>query len=73
MSNSLWADNKQVGIVTEGMFSRLSGRSMALARLDVPYAEHGVPLEIRGSLQATASSHSLPFDDPDKQKRIAKG
>lgn len=70
--DTLWADGKQVGIVTEGMYSRLSERSVALARLDVPYAEHGAKLEVRGSLQATATSHSLPFDDPEKRKRVAK-
>ncbi len=71
--DTLWADGKQVGIVTEGVYSRLSRRSMALARLDVPYAEHGAALEVRGSLQASATSHSLPFDDPEKRKRVAKG
>ncbi|PKM05828.1 MAG: hypothetical protein CVV17_02840, partial [Gammaproteobacteria bacterium HGW-Gammaproteobacteria-7] len=35
--------------------------------------EQGVPLEVRGSLSAKAIAHSLPFDDPEKKKRTAKG
>ncbi len=71
--DTLWADGKQVGVITEGMYSRLTGKSMAIARLDVPYAEQGVPLEVRGSLQVQAIAHTMPFDDPEKTKRTAKG
>jgi aminomethyltransferase len=53
------------------MYSALSGRSMALARLDVPQALHGTPLQVRGSLTAAAIAHELPFDDPQKSKRTA--
>ena len=55
------------------MYSRLSGKSMAIARLDVPYAEQGVPLQVKGSLAVNAIAHTLPFDDPEKKKRTAKG
>ena len=71
--DTLWADGKQVGIITCGMYSRLTGKSMAIARMDVPYAEQGAPLQVKGSLEVAASAHTLPFDDPDKKKRIAKG
>ncbi|PZU64379.1 MAG: aminomethyltransferase, partial [Rhizobium sp.] len=71
--DTLWADGKQVGIITCGMYSRLTGKSMAIARMDVPYAEQGAPLQVKGSLAVAAIAHTLPFDDPDKKKRIAKG
>lgn len=71
--DTLWADGKQVGIITCGMYSRLTQKSMAIARFDTDYAVQGAPLEVKGSIQATAIAHSLPFDDPEKKKRTAKG
>lgn len=71
--DALWADGRQVGIITCAMYSRLTDQSMAIARLHVPYAEQGVPLEVRGSLNVNAIAHTLPFDDPEKTKRTAKG
>jgi aminomethyltransferase len=71
--DTLWADGKQVGVITCGMYSRLTGQSMAIARMEVPYAEQGCALEVRGSLEVKAIAHSMPFDDPEKKKRIAKG
>jgi aminomethyltransferase len=56
------------------MVSTLTGKSMAIARLDVPVAVHGTRLEIRGkTLKAAATAHTLPFDDADKKKRTAVG
>jgi len=60
-------------VITCAMYSRLTGKSMAIARLDVPYAEQGCALLVQGSLDASAIAHSMPFDDPEKKKRIAKG
>ena len=71
--DTLWSDGKQVGVITCAMFSRLTGKSMAIARMDVPCAQQGFPLEVRGSLAAKAIAHTMPFDDPDKKKRTAKG
>ena len=71
--DTLWADGKQVGVITCGMYSRLTGQSMAIARMEVPYAEQGCPLEVRGSLEVKAIAHTMPFDDPEKKKRTAKG
>ena len=71
--DTLWADGKQVGIITCAMYSRLTGKSMAIARMDVPYAEHGTALEVKGSLSVKAIAHTMPFDDPEKKKRTAKG
>ncbi|MFU8926108.1 aminomethyltransferase family protein [Acinetobacter puyangensis] len=73
MGDTLWADGKQVGVITCGMYSRLTGKSMAIARLDVPYAVQDTALQVKGSLDVNAISHTLPFDDPKKLKRLVKG
>ena len=71
--DTLWHDARQVGVVTCAMYSRLTERSMAIARVEPQIATQGLPLEVRGSLTARAIAHSLPFDDPEKKKRTAKG
>ena len=72
MGDELYQNGKRVGVVTYGMYSTLSKRSMALARLALPAAVHGTPLEIRGKkVRGRAMAHSIPFDDPDKKKRAA--
>ncbi len=55
------------------LYSALTDRSTAIARIEVPYAEQGTPLQVKGSIKVSASSHTLPFDDPKKKKRTAKG
>ncbi len=70
----IYRDGKKVGVVTCAMYSPLVKKSMGIARLDVDCAVVGTPLEVRnsnGSVKATAQS--LPFDDPKKLKRTAKG
>lgn len=70
----LFDGERQVGLVTCGMYSRLTGRSIALARLDPAYAVAGRKLSLKGAaLQCGATTHTLPFDDPEKTKRLAKG
>ena len=70
--DELYQGGKRVGVITGGMYSTLTKRSMALARLAIPAAVHGTPLEIRGKkVRGKASAHSLPFDDPSKSKRMA--
>ncbi|PXW14989.1 aminomethyltransferase family protein [Paraburkholderia caballeronis] len=71
--DTLWHDGKPVGVITCGMYSRLTGRSLAIARLSVAQAAAGTPLEVRGSIEARAHAALLPFDDPDKKKRTAIG
>jgi len=74
MGDAVYSGNKKVGVVTCAMVSSLTGKSMALARLEVPVAVHGTKLEIRGkNLKGPAMAHTLPFDDPDKKKRTAVG
>jgi aminomethyltransferase len=65
---------KQVGVVTCAMYSPLAKKSMGIARLSVDTAVKDTPLEIHnrsGVIKATAQP--LPFDDPKKLKRTAKG
>ena len=71
--DTLWQGNQQVGVITCGMYSRLSKRSMALARMSVACSVPGIALQVRGSLEGAAATHALPFDDPEKTKRTAKG
>ncbi|MBR7888230.1 aminomethyltransferase family protein [Marinomonas sp. A79] len=71
--DTVWADGKQVGLITCGMYSGLTKKSMAIARFDIDYAEQGKVLEVKGSLNVPAIAHNLPFDDPDKKKRTVKG
>jgi aminomethyltransferase len=74
MGDAVFVGEKQVGVVTFGMYSTLTRKSMALARLDVPVAVHGKRVEIRGkNLRSPAIAHTLPFDDPEKKKRMAVG
>jgi len=64
MGDTLWDGNQQVGVITCGMHSPLTGKTVAIARLDVPYAEQGKALQVKGSLEVNAIAHTLPFDDP---------
>ncbi|MCB1882896.1 MAG: aminomethyltransferase family protein [Geminicoccaceae bacterium] len=72
--DEVYADGRKVGVVTEGLVSKLTGKSMAIARLDPSVAVQGTKLEVRGkNVQASGIAHTLPFDDPDKKKRTAVG
>jgi aminomethyltransferase len=72
--DGLYAAGRKVGVITCGMYSKLSAKSLAIARLDVPFAVHGTPLEVRGkTVNSAAMAHQLPFDDPKKTKRTATG
>ena len=60
--------------MTIGMTSTLTGRSLAIARMDVDVATPGTALELRGSGgTVAATAQPLPFDDPEKKKRTAIG
>jgi aminomethyltransferase len=70
----VYADGRQVGVITCAMYSPLVNRSMAIARIAVGAAQHGKQLEVRGKVvQGGATAHTLPFDDPEKKKRTAVG
>jgi aminomethyltransferase len=67
----LIADEKAVGVITCPMVSTLTGKSMAIARFEVPYAVHGTELLVEhGGAHISAQAHSLPFYDPEKKKRM---
>jgi aminomethyltransferase len=70
--DSLVDGDRTVGVVTCGMYSRLTKRSMAIARMAVDKAVEGSPLEVRGkSGSCEAIAHPINFDDPEKLKRKA--
>jgi aminomethyltransferase len=72
--DELWTQGKKVGVITCGMYSRLTNRSMAIARMDVAVAVEGTALEVRGANGVcSAIAHSITFDDPQKLKRTARG
>jgi aminomethyltransferase len=72
--DEIWADGKKVGVITCPSYSKLTKKSMAIVRLDVPYAKQGTPLEVRGkNMKAKAIAHTISFDDPEKKKRNAVG
>ncbi len=74
MGDLVYSGDKKVGVVTCAMVSTLTGKSMAIARLDVPAAVHGTRLAVRGrNINVAATAHTLPFDDVDKKKRTAVG
>jgi aminomethyltransferase len=72
--DKLFADDKTVGVITCPMVSTLTQKSMAIARIDTPYAAQGTKFTVEnaaGSIPAVA--HKLPFDDPQKSKRTVSG
>ncbi len=74
MGDEVYAGGKRVGVVTFGMVSSLTHKSMAIMRIEVPFAVHGTQLEVRGkTVNGAAIAHTLPFDDPEKKKRTAVG
>lgn len=70
--DALYAGGRQVGVVTCGMYSRQTKRSLAIARMDVGVAKEGTALQVRGkSVECAAIAHPITFDDPEKKKRTA--
>ncbi|BCI68684.1 aminomethyltransferase [Acetobacter aceti] len=71
---TVYDGERKVGVVTCAMVSKLTGKSMALARMDVPYATPGKRIVVRsGDTELPGVTHTLPFDDPEKKKRTVKG
>ena len=67
-------DGKQVGIVTQAMYSPLNKHNIAIARLPVDCANIGTKLVVNcgthGAINAT--THSMPFYDVEKKRRTGK-
>lgn len=66
---------KQVGLVTQAMYSPLNDWTVAIARLPVDCADEGTKLTVNcathGEIAATTSP--MPFFDIEKKRRTAKG
>ena len=62
-----------VGVVTCGMYSPITKRSVALARLNPELATPDIAVQVQGEADTTAAkTHSLPFEDPQKKKPRGK-
>jgi aminomethyltransferase len=67
-------DGKQVGVVTQGMYSTINKHNIAIARLPVDCATTGTPLVVTsGGKDIAATTHPMPFYDPEKKRRTVKG
>ena len=66
---------KQVGVVTQAMYSPLNDWTVAIARLPVDCANTGTKLTVNcataGEIAATTAP--MPFFDVEKKRRTAKG
>ncbi|WP_347312508.1 aminomethyltransferase family protein [Defluviimonas sp. SAOS-178_SWC] len=67
--------DKQVGVVTQAMYSSLNKHNIAIARLPVDCANNDTKLTVRCAThgEIPAVTHSMPFYDVDKKRRTAKG
>lgn len=68
-------DGAPVGVVTQAMHSPLNGWTVAIARVPVDCANEGTELTVacptHGAIAATTAP--MPFYDPQKTRRTAKG
>ncbi len=71
----LLQSGKQVGHVTIGMYSTLNKHNVGIARMPVNCAKSGTKLTVRNldGKEMACTAEPLPFDDPKKKKRTAKG
>ena len=70
----LMRNGKQVGTVTVGMYSTLNKHNVGIARMPVDCAVDGVAMSVKNaSGNITCKAHSMPFYDPKKKIRSAKG
>ena len=67
--------DKQVGVVTQAMYSPLNKHNIAIARLPVDCANDGTKLTVRCDThgEIAATTHSMPFYDVEKKRRTVKG
>ena len=71
----VFRDGKKVGVVTQAMYSPLNKHNIAIARLPVDCANSGTKLEVRCGTHGpmAATTHSMPFYDPEKKRRTVQG
>ena len=68
----VFADGERIGKVTAPMYSTLSNQSLAMVQLEPSFARPDVAVEVKGpNTSCAATTHPLPFYDPDKGKRTA--
>lgn len=69
------ANGQVVGLTTCALVSPLDGRSLAIARLAVDCAKPGTPLVVEnpGGKKIAATAQPMPFYDPTKSRRTARG
>ncbi len=67
--------DKQVGVVTQAMYSSLNKHNIAIARIPVDCANNGTKLTVRCAThgEIPAVTHSMPFYDVEKKRRTVKG
>ncbi len=66
----IYQDGRKVGRVTAPMYSRLVDKSFAMVQLEPSLARPGVQVQVRGpNVSCSATTHTLPFLDPKKEKR----
>lgn len=67
--------DKQVGLVTQAMYSSLNKHNIAIARLPVDCANDGTKLTVRCAThgEIAATTHAMPFYDIEKKRRTVKG
>lgn len=71
---TLLQDGQPVGVVTMCMYSELNGHNVGIARMPVDCAVHGTPLAVMIDGQPVPCiAHTMPFYDPEKKRRTAKG
>jgi len=65
----------QIGVVTQAMYSPLNDWTVAIARLPVDCATDGIALTVRCETagEVAAVTSTMPFFDPEKKRRTAKG
>ena len=69
----IFVGGHKVGKVTQPMYSTISKRSLTMVQINPDLAKPDVAVEIRGSTNScNATTHPLPFDDPEKIKRTAQ-
>ncbi|MEN9059661.1 MULTISPECIES: aminomethyltransferase family protein [Alphaproteobacteria] len=75
MGAPILKDGETVGVVTYGMYSKLNGYNVGIARMPVDCAVPGTKLTVRNEdgTEIACTAEEMPFYDKDKSIRTAKG
>ncbi|WP_350334414.1 aminomethyltransferase family protein [Coralliovum pocilloporae] len=69
----LYQGDRQVGVVTCGMYSPLNKHSVGIARMEVDCAVQGTALTVKNqSGDIAAIAHTMPFYDVEKKRRTVR-